>query len=322
MPPMHILRTQQFDKDWLDGFFWKVTKLKREFSTNPGRLELRSSLQGRLCFSVFFEPSTRTRFSFESAAHHLGMGVVASENAGEFSSIVKGELPEHMLRVLCGYRPDVIVWRHKATGIAERIAPIASECGVPLINAGDGTGQHPTQALLDVYTIVEHFGSAENLTVVIGGDLRYGRTVKSLTYLLAKFVGVRFVFISPRELAMDEGVLTHLRTHRVPFEEASVSSAFELNRALNRADVVYWTRVQNERMGDELKASVASASRQYRITLEQAGSLKSNAILLHPMPINGEIESAVDTHPCAKYFRQADNGLFVRMALFQKMLGF
>ena len=323
VPPMHILKTQQFSRPWLDAFFKRVTDIKRDF-TSPtdkvrmNRLEFRQRLSGRLFFSVFAEPSTRTRFSFEAAAHHLGMvSGVTSENAADFSSLIKGETPEHTIRVLCGYYPDVIVWRHKMDGVINRIAPIATECGVPLINAGEGTLQHPTQSLVDEYTIQEHFGKLDYLTVVIGGDLMYGRTVKSLAYLLSKSSGIRLCFVSPLELRMDAGVRAHLREHNVWYQEISVQTEGGLNTVIAEADVVYWTRTQNERIADpEIRQAVESSSSLYRITERQIEVMKPNAILLHPMPINGEITAAAEKSPQAHYFEQAGNGLFVRMALF------
>src|SRR3989338_9856408 len=232
MTPTHIVRTQQFSLEWLKSLFAKTAEDKRKFAEREGRRELRLSLRGRLLFSVFAEASTRTRFSLEAAAHHLGMTVVSSENAADFSSLIKGESPEHMIRVLCGYHPDVIVWRHKQNGIVDRIVPIASKHGVSVINAGEGTDQHPTQSFTDVFTIEECLGRVDGLLVAIGGDLRYGRTVKSLAYLFAKnYTGVRLRLIRSEELSMDEGVLTYLREHCVPFEDFGIASAAELHTA-------------------------------------------------------------------------------------------
>ncbi len=322
MIPTQIVRTQQFSREWLTRLFAKTAEVKRKFAEREGRRELRLSLRGRMIFSVFVEASTRTRFSFEAAAHHLGMTVVSNENAAEFSSLIKGESPEHMIRVLCGYHPDVIVWRHKQNGIIDRVAPIASKYGVSVINAGEGTDQHPTQSFTDVFTIEECVGRVDDTLVSIGGDLRYGRTVKSLAYLFAKnYKGVHLRLISPPELSMDAGVLAYLREHHVPFEELSIASAAELHAALSDVDVVYWTRTQNERIEDAaLKAHVAAESPKYRITLEHALALKPGAILVHPMPINDEIETAVDLLPCARYFEQSDNKMFIAMALFQHLL--
>lgn len=318
----HILNTQQFSRDGLEDLFWKTTALEGDFEISDGRAKLRASLAGRLMHSVFCEASTRTRFSFESAAHHLGMSVVATENGSEFSSLIKGESLEDMIEVLCRYYPDVIVLRHKEEGAVERVAPIASKHGISIINGGDGVGQHPTQALIDVYTINSIRGSVGDITVVVGGDLKYGRTAKSLVYLLSKFERVRFIFISPPQLFMDRGVISHLRERNSPFRETIIIRGSEIAEALEEADVVYWTRTQNERIAlPEEKQAVAESAPNYRITLNHAALLSARgAILLHPLPISGEIETNVKHTKCAKYFEQAGNGLFVRMALLQEIL--
>ncbi len=322
MQLLHILKTQQFSRDWLEELFWKTNSLKKVFETSKGKAQLRTSLQGRLMHSVFCEASTRTRFSFESAAHHLGMTVVATENGSEFSSLIKGESLDDMIEVLCRYYPDVIILRNKEEGAVERIAPIGSKHGVPIINGGDGVGQHPTQALLDVYTVNSTLGFVDGVTVVVGGDLTYGRTAKSLVYLLSKFNSVDFIFISPPQLRMDEGVTSHLREHSIPFREVSVESGNEISEAFQEANVVYWTRTQNERIADPAeRQAIAESAPKYRITREYAALLETGrAILLHPLPINGEIDKAVNNSSCAKYFEQAGNGLFVRMALLQEIL--
>lgn len=246
------------------------------------------------------------------------MARIVTENAGEFSSAVKGETLEHTIRVLAGYKPDVIVLRHKETGAAERTAHIASEQGVYLINAGDGTGQHPTQALTDVFTVFEHFKTIAGKHIVVGGDLAYGRTVKSLVYLLAKFSGMRFTFISHPSLIMDAGVLQHLREHKVPFEIITDSS--EIDRVFPEADVIYWTRTQSERIAATTVSELSEVCGQYRIKIRQARLIRPNSIILHPLPIAGEVAMEVDKHPGAHYFQQSDNGVPVRMALLKSML--
>lgn len=271
--------------------------------------------------SLFAEESIRTRFSFVLAAERLGMRVIGTENAARFSSfpsatqMLKEERLTHAITVLCEYGPDVIVLRHKREGAAKMAARVAGRYGIPVINAGDGAGQHPTQALLDLYAIRERFGRFEDLTVAIGGDLKYGRTAHSLVYLLAKFPGTRFTFISPRELSMKEEILQYLQRHKVPFQTETI-----LKRAIREADVVYWTRIQRERLTDP--ALYERVRGIYRIELEHMRHLKKNAILLHPMPIGGgEIAAAVDRHPQALYFKQAGAGVFVRMALLCYIFG-
>ncbi len=306
----HILKSQQFDRGFLERLFRSTDEFRREFDDAKGRKRLTGHFAGRLLFSIFYEESTRTRFSFEAAASHLGMKVVSTENAQEFSSAAKGETLEDTIRVLCRYRPDVIVLRHNEVGGAERAALVSP---VPIINAGDGGGQHPTQALIDIYTIIRERGRVDGLTVVIGGDLAYGRTVRSLTYLLAKFKGVSIIFVAPPEVRIGEDIKRHLGEHRVQFREET-----SLAQALPLADVVYWTRLQRERMPEGIYKAVKE---RYVISAAEILRMRPNAVILHPLPRAGEITAEVDVDPRAAYFRQAGNGLFLRMALLGWVLG-
>ena len=258
-------------------------------------------------FTIFYEPSTRTRLSFAAAGAHLGMQVTGTENAGKFSSAIKGESLEDSIRVLCEYCPDVIVLRHDKAGAAERAAMVAGP-NTFIVNAGDGDGQHPTQALLDLYTISQEKGRLEDLTVVMGGDLANGRTVRSLAYLLSKFDGVRLVFVSPAELSMKEDIKAHLNEHKIDFQEEA-----SLEAALRAADVVYWTRIQRERIQDEnLYAKVKDV---YRIGPREMDFLKPEAVLMHPLPRVDEIAKEVDNDRRAVYFKQTGYGMFMRMSL-------
>ena len=200
----HILRSQQFDRSTLEKMFSATEELSRLYQDTKGKQTLRKSCEGRLLFAVFYEASTRTRFSFCSAAHHLGMGSIQTENARKFSSAVKGETLEDTIQVLCQYDPDIIVLRHHEIGGADRAAAIIDRLGYPvsIINAGDGKGQHQTQALLDLYTIKCELGRIDGLTVTVGGDLANGRTARSLVYLLSKFQDVRFFFLSPQYMLL------------------------------------------------------------------------------------------------------------------------
>jgi aspartate carbamoyltransferase catalytic subunit len=271
---------------------------------------MRESLEGKLMYAIFYEPSTRTRFSFSTAATHLGMTVHATENASQFSSAVKGETLSDTIRVLCGYYPDVIVLRHHLKGEAEKAAEIVDRYGynTTIINAGDGRGQHPTQSLLDVYTIQDERGSIDGATVTVGGDLKNGRTARSLAYLLGKFKGVKVIFFSPSNLRVGRDILAYLKRHHTLFEETS-----DMRHALSNSDVVYWTRVQKERN--------SRSSLDMSIGLRQMEWMRKDAVLLHPLPRDGEITEEVDGDPRAAYFRQAENGLFLRMALLQKICG-
>jgi len=306
----HVLYSQQFDREILRQLFERADQFRRRIEEPSERAALTQLYRGKMLFSVFYEPSTRTRMSFSAAAEHLGMSVVTTENAREFSSALKGESLEDTIRVLCEYYPDAIALRHYENGAAERAAEVST---VPIINAGDGSGQHPTQALLDLYTIHQALGTIDGLTVTIGGDLSHGRTARSLAYLLAKFNGIQIRFVAPPELRMGTDIKEHLNEKGVPFKEE-----YALDDALSISDVVYWTRVQRERLAPGTSQLGESAS--FVIGPEQMAQLKPNAILMHPLPRLDEIPTAVDADPRAWYFRQAGNGMLIRMSLLEWIL--
>lgn len=305
----HVLKSQQFDRLLLEPLFRRADDFALALESAPKRRELAGALPGRMLFTLFYERSTRTRFSFEAAARHLGMGVVSTENAAEFSSAAKGEALEDTIRTLCGYRPDIIVLRHFETGAAERAAAVSS---VPIVNAGDGKGQHPTQSLVDLYTIDREHGRIDGLTVVIGGDLANGRTARSLAYLLGKYPNVEIIFIAPPELRIGDDIKAYLDRHGVRYREEE-----KLFPALGEANVVYWTRVQKERMAPE---TYAATENYFTIDRWEIGRMRADAILLHPLPRVNEIATEVDADPRAAYFRQAANGLPLRMALLEWVL--
>lgn len=265
-------------------------------------------LRGRLLATVFYEPSTRTRFSFEAAMQRLGGQVLSAESAGKASSAVKGESLEDAVRVISGYA-DAIALRHPEIGSAERAAAVAN---IPVINAGDGAGHHPTQALLDLYTIHKELGRLDHLRVGLAGDLRYGRTVRSLAILLARFPGNELVLISPPGLRLGAEIVSSLDGTRA--EETS-----DLGGAVADLDVLYQTRIQAERFES------AEAYERYRgvyvVTPDVMRRLPEHAILMHPLPRVGEIEPEVDADPRAAYFRQARNGLWTRMAVLDWVMG-
>ncbi|HSX14748.1 MAG TPA: aspartate carbamoyltransferase [Candidatus Saccharimonadales bacterium] len=300
----HVLEAQQFDRRFIETLFARTAELEHLIDQKNGQ-QIRL-LEGNMMFTIFYEPSTRTRVSFNAAAQHLGMQVVSTENAREFSSAAKGETLEDTIKTLCQYRPDVIVLRHNETGAAERAAAISS---VPIINAGDGMGQHPTQALLDLYTIQKELGRSDNLHVVIGGDLAHGRTARSLAYLLAKFKANQITFLAPPGLEIGRDITDHLTKQGTKFNETS-----DIESALKLADVVYWTRVQKERFDSSKLAQT------FVIDAKDMILLKKDAILMHPLPRVDEITPAVDSDPRAAYFRQAGNGMFIRMALLEWVL--
>lgn len=301
----HVIEAQQFDLPMI-GHLFEVAAEMETLVARGGTDEYRSQLMATL----FYEPSTRTRFSFEAAMHRLGGRVISTENAAEFSSVAKGETLEDTIRIMNGY-VDVIVLRHSEVGTSKRAAAVSR---VPIINAGDGVGQHPTQALLDLYTIHKEIGSIDGLKIAMVGDLAQGRTVRSLAYLLSKFNDIKMYFVAPPLLKMKEDILEHLQEHGSWFAEETT-----LDRVLPEVDVVYQTRVQKERFGDRI-ADYESCRGIYVIDRNSLGLMKPNAIIMHPLPRLEEISMEVDRDRRAAYFRQAQNGLFVRMALLTALL--
>jgi aspartate carbamoyltransferase catalytic subunit len=256
--------------------------------------------QNKILATLFYEPSTRTRFSFEAAMHRLGGRVMSTEHASAFSSEVEGEQVEDSIRIIGNYA-DVIVIRHHQAGGAGRAAEVSP---VPVINAGDGDGgQHPTQALLDLYTIYRE-RPLDGLSVAMIGELDRGRTARSLAYLLAKFERVKIYFVSPPDLQMKPDILEYLDEHGVRYELEA-----ELERVIGEVDVVYQTRIRPERIGN------LELQRRYAINSAVLARMKPDAMILHPLPRTVELDRSVDGDPRALYFRQATNGLYVRMAL-------
>jgi aspartate carbamoyltransferase catalytic subunit len=330
---MHVLTANQFNQQELGSIFERADYFKEQVHSAEGRRSLFTLHQGEQIASIFYEPSTRTKASFELAALKLGMGVFETEHAGSFSSISKGETIEDTVRVLGSYGLSAIVLRTNKEGMAARAAS-ASE--VPVINGGDGKGEHPTQSLLDAYTIHDVLGRLDGLKVVMGGDLRRGRTVRSLSQLLAKYPGNKITFVSIPALQIGDDIKTHLDSQGVEYDETT-----EMYDPLHDADVVYWTRLQRERKkeqdepgseadGQDEPDGEAELDRQaeeqlralpegsYDIGAAALQALSDNAIIMHPLPRVGEIHRDVDDDPRAKYFEQAENGLYVRMALLDR----
>ncbi|HEY8798870.1 MAG TPA: aspartate carbamoyltransferase [Candidatus Dormibacteraeota bacterium] len=299
----HVIESQQFSRSLLDELFALTDDIKSEPHRYSGRLN------GRVMAALFYEPSTRTRLSFEAAMLRLGGSTMGTDNAREFSSTAKGETLEDTIRIVSGYS-DVIVLRHNEEGAAKRAAGVSS---VPIINAGDGPGQHPTQALLDLYTIRQELGRIDGIRVAMVGDLANGRTVRSLTYLLSKFKDIRVWFVAPPQVAMREDLKALLTENNVPWIETE-----DLDAVLPEVDVVYQTRIQKERFTDQ-KAYLALKG-IYRIDIRSLGLMRKYAIVMHPLPRVDEIAPEVDADPRAAYFRQAHNGLHIRMALLNILL--
>ncbi|HVS43817.1 MAG TPA: aspartate carbamoyltransferase, partial [Candidatus Dormibacteraeota bacterium] len=271
---------------------------------------LAERMKGRVMAALFYEPSTRTRLSFEAAMLRLGGQTLSTENAREFSSASKGETLEDTIRMVEAYA-DVIVLRHDEAGAAARAAAVA---GVPIVNAGDGPGEHPTQALLDLFTIHRELGRIDGLHVVLCGDLRYGRTARSLALLLTLYDGVRMSFVAPRVVQMEPDILALLGDRGVPYAVTD-----NLLAAVTDCDVVYQTRIQKERFTDP--SEFGRARGDTRIDARLMERLPERAIVMHPLPRVDEIDPEVDSDPRAAYFRQARNGVAVRMALLEMLLG-
>jgi aspartate carbamoyltransferase catalytic subunit len=299
----HVIESQQFSRTLLEDLLVRADEMKREPHHVSGRLN------GRIMAALFYEPSTRTRLSFEAAMLRLGGQTMGTDNAREFSSAAKGETLEDTIQIVGGYA-DVIVLRHYEEGAAKRAAAIST---VPVINAGDGPGQHPTQALLDLYTIRDELGKIDGIRVAMVGDLANGRTVRSLTYLLSKFRDIKVWFVSPPQVAMRDDLKAHLDEHHVPWVETE-----DLDSVLPEVDVVYQTRIQKERFTDPDAYNAIKGI--YRIDNEALGKMRKYAIVMHPLPRVDEIDPEVDSDPRAAYFRQARNGLHIRMALLDRLL--
>jgi len=319
----HIIEADQFDKTILEKVFMLTTELKGNFleMAEKGKIKDLSMYSAQIInkemVTLFYQPSTRTRASFEIAFQRMGGKVIFStENAKEFSSAAKGETLEDTIRVICGYYPDVIVLRHYETGAAKIAVEVIQKnnFNVHIINAGDGIGEHPTQAILDLYTIRKYFGGIYNISIVMMGDLYNGRTVRSLSYLLAKcYKNIKIYFVSSPEVKMKDDIKNYLKENGVWFTETD-----DFVSAAREADVIYQTRVQKEWFGDRVD-EYEKAKKNFTITFKIINEMKKEAIIMHPLPRNDEIPIYVDINHRAMYFRQAQNGLFVRMALFREI---
>jgi aspartate carbamoyltransferase len=299
-----ILSVKQFVREDLEYIFGVAHEM-REMVTRVGSFDL---LKGKILASLFYEPSTRTSSSFTSAMERLG-GSVIPINEVRYSSVAKGESLPDTVRTLECYA-DLIVLRHPEVGSAALAAQYAKK---PIINAGDGVGEHPTQALLDLFTIREELDKVDGLTVTMLGDLKYGRTVHSLARLLSLF-DVRVNYVSPDILRMPAEIIDEINKNGIPQAEYDT-----LDSILPETDVLYVTRVQKERFEDlDQYENVKSA---FVISPETLQSAKEEMIVMHPLPRVGEISIEVDGDPRAAYFRQMEYGLYVRMALLAMVLG-
>lgn len=300
-----ILSTSDFSLEQVE----RILDISEKFLPIALKQERSNLLEGYIMAALFYEPSTRTRFSFEAAMHRLGGQVITAVGI-DYSSLAKGETLYDTGKMMEKY-VDVIVMRHPKHGSAKEIALGAS---VPVINAGDGIGEHPTQALLDIFTIRKECGKIDNLTIAMVGDLKYGRTAHSLAFLLANYKKVKLIFVSPQQLKMPEEIKQYLDNRKISFEETE-----KLETALQRAEVIYCTRVQKERFTD--MAQYEHFQHYYVFTRKLIEKYNPKVVLMHALPRAGEVDTDVDDLSGAAYFRQAQNGVTVRMALLALLMG-
>jgi len=318
----HVLSSDQYTKESLEELFNLTYKIQK----NPKKYENR--LEDKIIAIMFYEPSTRTRLSFETAALKLGAKIITTENAGEFSSAAKGETIEDTVKVIAGYA-DAMVIRHKSDTSAVEAARADK---IPILNAGAGKGEHPTQALLDLYTIREKKGRLNNLKVAILGDLKYGRTIHSLIKLLSLFENIEIYGLSKEAFALPEEYIEMLKQKGIEYKKCNsfdelpkdldIINEKNINYTICNSfddipkdiDVMYHTRIQQERFEGDF------GKEEFIIDQKVLDKFSKDTILLHPLPRVIEISEEVDDDPRACYFEQAHNGLYVRMALLMQVL--
>lgn len=311
----HVIMSQQFDRPFLDEICNLATRIRQIAKSNEGTRFLLSLLQGKRAMLYFVQPSTRTFLSFMSACQILGMQCSEVRDTST-SSEVKGETPEDTVRTFSSY-VDLIIMRYPEPGFAERIAFLLNQSGrpVPVINAGSGRDQHPTQALLDIYTLYRSFedqGGIDGKKIALVGDLKRGRTVRSLAYLMKNYEGVKLYFVSPPELRMEEDLKRYLHEHQVEFEEWD-----DLREVVPLVDAVYMTRIQDEY--DVEGESTRIDYSRFHFKPEYLQLLKPNAIIMHPLPRRQELPPEIDQDRRAVYWRQVRNGMWARVALIAKI---
>lgn len=290
--------------DYSKEDYLRILELAADFEKNPNQ----RLLEGKVVASLFFEPSTRTRLSFETAINRLGGRIIGFSDAGS-SSVSKGETLHDTTKMVSNY-VDLIVMRHPLEGSARYAAEVAD---VPVINAGDGANQHPTQTLLDMYSILKTQGTLDNINICMIGDLKYGRTVHSLLMALSEFENPTFNFIAPEELAMPDEYKMFLSDKGIKYYEHT-----EINDNINHADIIYMTRVQKERFMDPIEYE--KVKNVYILRNSMLQNTKPNMRILHPLPRVNEIHTDVDANEKAYYFTQARNGVFTRQAIIAHIL--
>ena len=299
--PKSLISIRDFSKDEI----LHILDVAKEFEKNHEQ----NFLAGKVIACLFFEPSTRTRLSFEAAVNRLGARVIGFPDSRN-TSVTKGETLEDTIKIVSNY-VDMIVMRHPVEGAA---AIAASVSPVPVVNAGDGSNQHPTQTLLDMYSIRQTQGKLDGLTINMVGDLKYGRTVHSLSEAMSDF-SPSYIFTAPDELKMPHKYLKELEEKHVPYEETE-----SLEKHLDDCDILYMTRIQQERFPS--KEDYDRVKDVYELTASMLGNVKPNMKILHPLPRITEIARNVDDTPYAYYFEQARNGMYVRMAVISYLLGY
>lgn len=310
LPHKNVVSVDDMDVTWIDEIFGLTSRIKTAYLCGPDSpqwLHFSTRLQNRMLFTLFYEPSTRTRFSFETAMQCLGGMVTTTEAAKLFSSAAKGEMLRDTIHTCARYgiNRSAIVLRHHERGSAKEAAAL----GVcPIINAGDGDGEHPTQALLDIFTILEQFEQGSNKTLTLVGDLKNGRTVHSLIKLAIKMRMVgQFQLVAPAGLELPEEYQTAIEAAGLQYTASKQLS----NEVVRKSDVIYMTRAQKERMAEG--ASVSGDS--YALKMSLVEHLKQSAMVMHPLPRNEELPVELDGLKQARYFDQVENGLYLRMAL-------
>ena len=299
--PKSLISIHDFTKEEI----LHILDVAKEFEQNKSQ----RILQDKVVATLFFEPSTRTRLSFETAANRLGARVIGFSDAGN-TSVSKGETLKDTIKMVSNY-VDIIVMRHPLEGSARYASEVAS---VPVINAGDGANQHPSQTLLDLYTIRQTQGRLDNININMVGDLKYGRTVHSLLQAMSHF-SPKFTFTAPEELKMPKEYKAFLDKKGIPYTER-----LELDKGISDTDILYMTRVQQERFSDPMEYE--KVKNVYSLTASMLTDAKPNLKILHPLPRVTEISQDVDDTPFAYYFKQAENGMYVRMAIIAYLLGY
>lgn len=311
------LFSQQFNRKLLDHLFKLATQIRTVAKEKAGLDWLQTLLSHKRAMLYFIQPSTRTFLSFQSACYILGMNVSEIRSTST-SSELKGESPEDTVRTFSSYT-DLIIMRHFEEGFAEKTAWLLNKTNrpIPVINGGSGKDQHPTQALLDLYTLNWAFndkGGIDNKTIAMVGDLKRGRTVRSLTYLLKNYKNVKFVYVSPDYLKIGEDIKKFLKKHKMKYIETD-----DMIKAIKNVDAIYMTRIQDEYdINGESKDIDYS---KFHITKEHLKLMKKNTIIMHPLPRRQEIDPAVDDDPRAMYWRQERNGMWMRTALIAHIFG-